>query len=91
VLIRLGAEGAVGVFAAQPPGVDDLLPRHARFLEMVANLIGQAVRLSQMVDAERRVLQDERDDLLRQVRGDHGFDSIIGHSRLMRLVFDQVR
>ena len=32
---------------------------------MVANLIGQAVRLSQMVDAERRVLQDERDDLLR--------------------------
>ncbi|WP_133511485.1 nif-specific transcriptional activator NifA [Candidatus Thiosymbion oneisti] len=91
VPIRIGTEGAVGVFAAQPPAVDDLLPQHARFLEMVANLIGQAVRLSHMVDAERRVLQDERDTLRRQVRGEHGFAGIIGHSQGMQLVFDQVR
>jgi Nif-specific regulatory protein len=58
---------------------------------MIANLIGQAVRLSRMVEDERRSLREERDTLRREVRGDHGFDSIIGHTRAMRLVFDQVR
>ncbi len=91
VPIRLGDEGAVGVFAAQPPHVDDFLNERAQFLEMVANLIGQAVRLARMVEDERRALREERDTLRRQVRGDHGFDNIIGHSALMKQVFDQVR
>jgi Nif-specific regulatory protein len=91
VPIRLGTEGAVGVFAAQPPAADDLLPERARFLEMVANLIGQAVRLARMVEDERRQLREERDNLRRQVRGDHGFDSVIGHTATMKQVFDQVR
>ena len=91
VPIRIGDEGAVGVFAAQPPAVDGLLRQRARFLEMVANLIGQAVRLAQMVEDERRELREERDKLRRQVRGNHGFDSVIGHTQLMKLVFDQVR
>ncbi len=91
VPIRIGDEGAVGVFAAQPPADAALLEDRARFLEMVANLIGQAVRLSRAVEDERRSLREERDKLRREVRGDHGFDSIIGHTRSMRLVFDQVR
>jgi Nif-specific regulatory protein len=91
VPIRIGEERAVGVFAAQPPSVDDLIDERARFLEMVANLIGQAVRLSHIVEDERRALEEERDKLRRQVRGDHGFDSFIGHTDAMKLVFDQVR
>ncbi len=91
VPIRLGDEGAVGVFAAQPPCVDDFLNERAQFLEMVANLIGQAVRLARMVEDERRALREERDTLRRQVRADHGFDNIIGHSAVMKQVFDQVR
>jgi Nif-specific regulatory protein len=90
VPIRLGDEGAVGVFAVQPPAAE-LLNERARFLEMVANLIGQAVRLARMVEDERRKLREERDTLRRQVRGDHGFDSIIGHTPAMQQVFDQVR
>jgi Nif-specific regulatory protein len=90
VPIRIGEEGAVGVFAAQPPALDGLLQHRARFLEMVANLIGQAVRLARMVEDERRELREERDKLRRQMRGDHGFDSIIGHTSVMKLVFDQV-
>jgi Nif-specific regulatory protein len=91
VPIRIGEEGVVGVFAAQPPAADAQLHQRARFLEMVANLIGQAVRLARMVEDERRELREERDKLCRVVRGKHGFDSIIGHTDAMKLVFDQVR
>jgi len=91
VPIRIGEEGPVGVFAAQPPACETQLHQRARFLEMVANLIGQAVRLARMVEDERRELREERDKLRRVVRGKHGFDSIIGHTDQMKLIFDQVR
>ncbi len=91
VPIRVGEQDVVGVFAAQPPAQDDLLRQSVRFLEMVANLIGQAVRLANRVEDERRELREERDKLRRQVRGNHGFDSVIGHTDAMKQVFDQVR
>ena len=91
VPIRIGEGDVVGVFAAQPPPADTQLHQRARFLEMVANLIGQAVRLARMVEDERRELREERDKLRRVVRGKHGFDSIIGHTDGMKLIFDQVR
>jgi len=91
VPIRVGEEGAIGVFAGQPPSVEDRNDQRVRFLEMVANLIGQAVRLAHMVEDEQRELKEERDTLRRQVRGDHGFDSVIGHTDAMKLVFEQVR
>jgi len=90
VPIRVGEEGVVGVFAAQPPR-DDILGARARLLEMVANLIGQAVRLAHRVEREQRELREERDKLRREVKGDHGFDSIVGRAPGMRLVFEQVR
>ncbi len=91
VPIRIGESGAIGVFAAQPPDCDQHLEAHARFLEMVANLIGQTVRLSRMVEAEQRELREERDTLRRQVKGAHGFHNIIGHTDSMELVFEQIR
>ena len=81
----------VGVFVAQPPIGGELLSEQARFLEMVSNLVGQSVRLSRMVANERRALEDERDKLRREVRAEHGFDSIVGHTLVMRRVFEQVR
>jgi Nif-specific regulatory protein len=90
VPIRIGTDAA-GVFVAQPPVADDLLPVRARFLEMVANLIGQAVRLARKVEAERAALREERDTLRREVKASHGFDSIIGRSEPMRVIFEQVR
>lgn len=89
--IRIGDEHVVGVFAVQPPVADQLLEQRARFAEMVANLIGQAVRLARSVEAERRALREERDTLRRHLKGTHGFDNIIGHTQRMRMVFDQVR
>ncbi|HBG95835.1 MAG TPA: nif-specific transcriptional activator NifA [Chromatiaceae bacterium] len=92
VPIRIGADdNAVGVFVTQPPVADGLLEQRARFAEMVANLIGQAVLLSRSVEAERRALCEERDTLRRHLKGTHGFDNIIGHTERMRMVFDQAR
>ena len=91
VPIRIGEGAAVGVFAAQPPEANGHLAERARFLEMVANLIGQTLRLSHTVEAEQAALREERDKLRREVKGVHGFDSIIGRTEPMRLVFEQVR
>jgi Nif-specific regulatory protein len=80
-----------GVLAAQPVGSAHLLDRHKLFLEMVANLIGQSVRLANRVEDEQQALRTERDSLRRQMRGEHGFSNMVGHTRSMQLVFEQVR
>ncbi len=83
---------AVGVLAAQPDEAEGiLLLERARFLEMVANLVAQSVRLSWEVEKERSDLRAERDQLRRTVRGNYGFDNIVGHAASMRRVFEQVR
>ncbi|MEW8014327.1 MAG: nif-specific transcriptional activator NifA [Candidatus Sedimenticola endophacoides] len=80
-----------GVLAAQPEGPTELLDRRCRFLQMVANLVGQSVRLAKKVEDERKELKKERDSLRREVRGEHGFSNMVGHSRPMRMIFEQVR
>jgi Nif-specific regulatory protein len=91
VPIRVGKK-VVGVLAAQPaPGVTLTLDEYQHFLEMVANLIGQSVRLSQEVAQEKQELAEERDGLRRTVRAQYGFDNIIGHTQAMRRIFEQVR
>ena len=91
VPIKVGKK-TIGVLAAQPvAGAEILLDEYARFLKMVANLIGQSVRLSHDVAKEKSVLTEERDVLRRTVRGQYGFDNIIGHNPAMRRIFEQVR
>jgi len=76
---------------AQPPGYDDLLYERAHFLEMVANLIARSVQLAWEVQRERQDLTAERDSLRWAVRERYGFDNIVGHSRPMQRIFEQVR
>ena len=91
VPIRLGAK-IIGVLAAQPTVVGAMpLEDHARFMEMIANLIGQVVRLSWNMAEERQMLVRERDRLLQEVSRQYGFDNVIGHSPAMRRVFEQIR
>ena len=91
VPIRIGRQVA-GVIAAQTAaGAEILLDEYTQFMEMVANLIGQAVRLATSVQKERQELTEERDTLRRAVRGQYGFDNIIGHTQPMRRVFEQAR
>jgi len=79
-----------GVLAVQPEHPEDgLLEERAEFVEMVANLIGQSLRLSLDVAQEKSTLLEERDLLRRTVRHQFGFDSMVGRSAVMRRVFDQ--
>ena len=81
-----------GVLAVQPEHPEDgLLEERAQFVEMVANLIGQSLRLSLEVAQEKSSLLEERDLLRRTVRHQFGFDSMVGRSAVMRRVFDQAR
>jgi Nif-specific regulatory protein len=81
-----------GVLTVQPEAPDDgLLEERAQFVEMVANLIGQSLRLSLEVEQEKSSLVEERDLLRRTVRHQFGFDSMVGRSAVMRRVFDQAR
>ncbi len=82
----------IGVLAAQPnTPADALLDERARFMEMVAQMIAQIVRLANEVAIEKRDIADERDRLRRTVRSNYGFDNIMGHSPPMQRVFDMVR
>ncbi len=91
VPIRMGGT-LVGVLAAQPDTpAEGMLDERVRLMEMVANLIGQSVRLAGQVARERRDLTEERDNLRRTVRGQFGFANIVGHAEQMQRVFDQVR
>jgi len=92
VPIRVGEHGVVGVLAAQPTdGSTEELEERSRFMEMVANLIAQSVRLSWQVAEEKKDLADERDRLRRAVRSNYGFDNMVGRTSVMRRVFEQVR
>ena len=65
-----------GVLAIQPNTPDDgLLVERTRFVEMVARLIGQTIRLSLEVEKEKQTLADERDSLRRTVQHQYGFDN----------------
>jgi len=91
VPIRIGTD-LKGVLAVQPMHPDEgLLDERTQFVEMVANLIGQNLRLATEVIEEKTSLVAERDSLRRQVRREHGFDSMVGHSTMMRRIFDQAR
>jgi len=84
------ADTAIGVLTAQPNN-DGLLKDRTRFMEMVAQLVAQTVRLANEIEEQRRDLTDERDRLRRAVRGNYGFNNIIGHAPPMIRVFELVR
>ena len=91
VPIRARGDEIVGVLAAQPPAELHLLGERRRFLEMIGNLIGQNVVLANEVASDKQELQKERDSLRRKVKGESGFANLIGHTRVMQVVFDQAR
>ena len=61
-----------------------------RLLSMVANLVGQTVKLHENVASERESLMQENSRLQKQLRGGHRIDNVIGRSKRMQEVFAQV-
>jgi Nif-specific regulatory protein len=58
-------------------------------LTMVANLIGQTVRLNQVVVSERSELLQEQRRLKSELHGKYSLDNVVGYSKPMQEVFAQ--
>ncbi len=92
VPIRIYDDVIAGVLAVQVGAKDiPILNEHAHFVEMIANLIAQSVRLAIDVANEREDLKNERDSLRRTVTRSYGFDNMVGCSEVMRRVFELIR
>ena len=61
-----------------------------RFLSMIANLVGQTVRLHDKIVAERSQLVEETRRLKRPPQGQYSLDNVIGVSSAMQAVFAEV-
>ena len=59
-------------------------------LRITAGMIGQALRIQRLIDAERRQLVEENTQLREELRERYEFSHIIGNSGPMRRVFEQV-
>jgi Nif-specific regulatory protein len=77
--------------------IDRVLDHHrhsfdhdVRFLTMVANLVGQTVRLHRIVTAERTQLMEEKRLLKKELQGKYSLDNVIGISKAMQEVFAEV-
>ncbi|QSX34195.1 nif-specific transcriptional activator NifA [Shewanella avicenniae] len=92
VPLRDGSNKVIGALSAQPPMCgDDELAALSRFLEMIANLIAKNVQLAYKVEAKEKQLVDERDGLRRKVRNNYSFKNLVGHTKAMRQIFEQIR
>ena len=82
------AIGSLGV--ALPYDRDREFAREAEFLEVLAAMIGQAVRVHTLVETEGRRLLMENDQLRQELRERYEFRNIIGNSRQMRDVYQEI-
>ena len=64
--------------------------RDLQWFRVVATMIGQAIRLKQMVEAERQRLLDENAHLKEELKERYDFSHIVGTSGPMRQVFEQI-
>jgi Nif-specific regulatory protein len=91
VPIKVGRE-TIGVLSIdrERDGEPGNFEASVRFLSMVANLIGQTVRLHRNVAAERDQLLQEKNRLQKELRGKYRVENVIGQSKRMQEVFAEV-
>ena len=80
--------GALGVTLAfaQDRGFD----QEAKFFGIVGSMIGQAVRVHKLIESERRRLLDENTKLRQELQQRYDIRNIVGTSRAMQQVYEQV-
>ena len=64
--------------------------RDLRLFQVIATMFAQAIRLRQLVEAERQRLLDENAHLKEELKERYDFSHIIGTSGPMRQVFEQI-
>ena len=80
--------GALGLALPYDPERD--FARETAFLRVVASLLGQAMHVDRLVEAERQRLLDENQKLKRELKGRYELKNIVGHSRPMEELYEQV-
>jgi Nif-specific regulatory protein len=80
--------GALG--AALPYRRDRGYEQEVKFFGIVASMIGQAVRVHNLVEAERRRLVEENAKLRQELTERYDIRNIVGASRAMQQVYEQV-
>ena len=61
-----------------------------RFFEVIASMVGQALKVDRLVDSERQRLRDENLHLKEELRERYDFSHIIGTSGPIRSVYEQI-
>jgi Nif-specific regulatory protein len=64
--------------------------RHVKFLRVIAGMMGQAVRVERLVEAETQRLVAENIHLREELRERYDFSNMIGGSGSMRQVYEQI-
>jgi len=80
--------GALGVALAYQK--DRVYDHEAKFYGLVGSMIGQAVRVHHLVEAERKRLLDENTKLRRELTERYDIRNLVGSSRPMQTVYEQV-
>ena len=80
--------GALGVALAYQK--DRNYEQEAKFYGVVASMVGQAVRVHNLVEAERRRLLEENTKLRRELTERYDIRNLVGSSRPMQTVYEQV-
>jgi Nif-specific regulatory protein len=80
--------GALGVAVRYKK--DRVYDQETQFLGVVASMIGQAVRVHRLVEGERQRLQDENTKLRQELKGKYDLRNVVGSSREMQAVYEQI-
>ncbi len=80
--------GALGV--ALPFEAERSFDEEQKFFGIVGSMIGQAVRVHKLIESERRRLLDENTKLRQELRQRYDIRNIVGTSRPMQQVYEQV-
>jgi len=80
--------GALGIALAYQK--DRAYDHEAKFYGLVASMIGRAVRVHHLVEAERKRLLDENTTLRRELTERYDIRNLVGSSRPMQTVYEQV-
>jgi Nif-specific regulatory protein len=64
--------------------------RTVKFLGVVGSMIGQAVRVHKLIQADRQRLVDENTHLRQELKERYDFSNLVGNSGPMRQVYEQV-
>ena len=80
--------GALGLVLPYQPQRD--FERKTSFLMVVASFLGQAMHVDRLLEAERKHFLDENQKLKRELKGRYELKNIVGHSRPMEELYEQV-